>query len=53
MIDLTTLLARSSNVGATKVAMSLPSEQLWSVLSRFGLGKLDLERLSGRVGRAC
>ena len=39
VIDLTTLLARSSNVGATKVAMSLPSEQLWSVLSRFGLGK--------------
>jgi cell division protein FtsI (penicillin-binding protein 3) len=38
-IDLTTLLARSSNVGATKVAMSLPSEQLWSVLSRFGLGR--------------
>ncbi len=39
LIDLTTMLARSSNVGATKVAMSLPSEQLWSVLSRFGLGK--------------
>jgi cell division protein FtsI (penicillin-binding protein 3) len=39
VIDLTTLLARSSNVGATKVAMSLPSEQLWSVLSHFGLGK--------------
>ncbi len=39
LIDLTTLLARSSNVGATKVAMSLPSEQLWSVLNRFGLGK--------------
>lgn len=39
VIDLATMLARSSNVGATKVAMSLPSEQLWSVLSRFGLGK--------------
>lgn len=39
MIDLATLLARSSNVGAVKVAMSLPSEQLWTVLNRFGLGK--------------
>jgi cell division protein FtsI (penicillin-binding protein 3) len=39
LIDLPTLLARSSNVGAVKVAMSLPSEQLWTVLSRFGLGK--------------
>lgn len=38
-IDLTTLLARSSNVGAAKLALSLPSEQLWTVLSRFGLGK--------------
>jgi len=38
-IDLATLLARSSNVGVVKVAMSLPSEHLWNVLSRFGLGK--------------
>jgi len=39
-IDLTTLLARSSNVGATKVAMSLPPETLYNVLSGFGLGRL-------------
>jgi len=39
-IDLTTLLARSSNVGATKVAMSLPAETLYDVLSGFGLGRL-------------
>lgn len=38
-IDLETLLARSSNVGATKVAMSLDPEQLYDVLTRFGLGK--------------
>ncbi len=38
-IDLATLLARSSNVGAVKLAMSVPSEQLWSVLNRFGLGR--------------
>jgi cell division protein FtsI (penicillin-binding protein 3) len=47
MIDLTTLLARSSNVGATKVAMSLSSEQLWSVLNRFGLGKLTSSGFPG------
>ncbi|GIK35101.1 MAG: penicillin-binding protein 3 [Gammaproteobacteria bacterium] len=39
VIDLATLLARSSNVGVTKVALSLPSEQLWSVLTRFGIGR--------------
>jgi cell division protein FtsI (penicillin-binding protein 3) len=47
LIDLTTLLARSSNVGATKVAMSLSSEQLWSVLNRFGLGKLTSSGFPG------
>ncbi|MBT76984.1 MAG: cell division protein [Chromatiales bacterium] len=41
MIDLKTLLARSSNVGASKVAMSLPTETLYNVLSGFGLGRLS------------
>ncbi len=40
-IDLTTLLVRSSNVGAIKVAMSLPPESLYKVLSGFGLGRLS------------
>ncbi len=39
-ISLTTVLTRSSNVGATKVALSLEAEHLWSVLNRFGLGQL-------------
>ncbi len=38
-IDLATLLSRSSNVGATKLAMSLEPEQLYGVLARFGLGR--------------
>jgi len=40
-IDLQTILARSSNVGATKIAMSLPPEMLYGVLSGFGLGRLS------------
>jgi cell division protein FtsI (penicillin-binding protein 3) len=47
VIDLTTLLSRSSNVGATKVAMALPSEQLWSVLTRFGLGHVSASGFPG------
>ena len=38
-IDLTTVLARSSNVGATMIAMSLEPEKLWQVLANFGLGR--------------
>ena len=36
----TTILARSSNVGVTKLAMSLPAEHLWTTMTRFGLGAL-------------
>jgi cell division protein FtsI (penicillin-binding protein 3) len=39
-ISLTTILARSSNVGITKVAMSLQPRQLWGTLLHFGLGSL-------------
>jgi len=37
-ISLGTVLAKSSNVGASKIAMSLEPEQLWQVLNDFGLG---------------
>jgi cell division protein FtsI (penicillin-binding protein 3) len=50
MIDLATLLSRSSNVGAVKVAMSLPSEQLWSVLNRFGVGRVSGSGFPGESG---
>ncbi len=46
-ISLTTVLSRSSNVGATKIAMSLPSDQLWSTLTRFGLGELTSSGFPG------
>ncbi|MGI9342392.1 MAG: peptidoglycan D,D-transpeptidase FtsI family protein [Gammaproteobacteria bacterium] len=46
-ISLTTLLAKSSNVAATKVAMSLPSDELYSVLAGFGLGRLSASSFPG------
>ncbi len=38
-INMQTILQKSSNVGATKIAMSLDSNYLWDVLTRFGLGQ--------------
>lgn len=38
-IDVRTLLQKSSNVGAAKLAMSLPAEGFWQVLRGFGLGE--------------
>jgi cell division protein FtsI (penicillin-binding protein 3) len=46
-ISLTTVLSRSSNVGATKIAMSLESDQLWHTLTQFGLGELTASGFPG------
>lgn len=39
-ITLTTLLARSSNVGAVRLAMTLEPERMWGALFAFGIGRL-------------
>jgi len=46
-ISLTTILARSSNVGVTKLAMSLEPDQLWNSMTRFGLGTLTSSGFPG------
>ena len=40
VIDLATILAKSSNVGTAKVALSLPPEEIWSTLTSLGLGQV-------------
>ena len=39
-IDLATILAKSSNVGTAKVALSLKPEEIWSTLMALGLGQV-------------
>lgn len=39
-IDLATILAKSSNVGTAKVALSLKPEQIWNTLTALGLGQV-------------
>ncbi|MBT8143206.1 MAG: penicillin-binding protein 2 [Gammaproteobacteria bacterium] len=46
-IDVTTVLTKSSNVGATKIALSLESGQLWSTLAGFGLGNVTASGFPG------
>ncbi len=38
LIDITKILQKSSNIGATKIALSLTPEQLWKEFDRYGLG---------------
>jgi cell division protein FtsI (penicillin-binding protein 3) len=40
VIDLATILAKSSNVGTAKVALSLKPERIWSTLTSLGLGQV-------------
>lgn len=46
-VSLATILSRSSNVGVTKVAMTLEPDQLWSTMTRFGLGSLTSSGFPG------
>ncbi len=39
LLDLTSVLTKSSNVGAAKISMSLDSRHMYGMLSRFGFGQ--------------
>ncbi len=46
-ISLTKILARSSNVGITKLAMTLQPDQLWETMRHFGLGEMTTSGFPG------
>ncbi len=46
-VSLTTILARSSNVGVTKLAMTLEPDQLWETMTQFGFGTLTTSGFPG------
>jgi cell division protein FtsI (penicillin-binding protein 3) len=48
-IDLTTVIQKSSNVGAAKIGLSLSSQNLWTMFSQLGLGNLTGGGFSGEV----
>jgi len=49
-IDLGAIISRSSNVGASKVAMQLAPEQLWDVFQKLGFGQPTGTGFPGEVG---
>lgn len=48
-IDLTTIIQKSSNVGASKIALALPPQRLWQTFSAVGFGA---DSASGFPGEA-
>ena len=49
-IDLTKILTKSSNVGASKLALSLQRDEIWAVLNRFGFGSPTASGFPGESG---
>lgn len=48
-IDVATVLRKSSNVGASKIALELTPEELWSFYSKVGFGSLTDSNYPGEV----
>jgi cell division protein FtsI (penicillin-binding protein 3) len=40
-VPFSTVIAKSSNVGMTKVSLSLPRESVWEMLNKFGFGQIS------------
>ena len=47
LIDVSRVISKSSNVGTSKIALSLPAEDLWRVLTRLGYGEVSGLDLTG------
>lgn len=50
VIDVTTVLQRSSNMGVAKMTLSLPGENLWSLLHHMGFGEITQCGFPGERG---
>ncbi len=49
-INLSNIIVKSSNVGAVKVALSIPARHIWEVLHRVGLGEITSSGFPGESG---
>ncbi len=48
-INLTAILQKSSNVGASKIALNLPAQSLWNTLHLAGFGQVSGSQFPGEV----
>ncbi len=51
MLDVSRVLTKSSNVGASKIALSLEADQMWSVFQRIGIGQATASSFPGVLRR--
>ena len=48
-MDITKILQKSSNIGATKIALSMTAEEMWKSLDKFGFGLSSGSRFPGEA----
>jgi cell division protein FtsI (penicillin-binding protein 3) len=49
LLNVSSVISRSSNVGISKIALSLPAEHIWSTLSSVGFGMLTASGFPGEA----
>ncbi|NOX08980.1 MAG: penicillin-binding protein 2 [Gammaproteobacteria bacterium] len=49
LLNVTSILTKSSNVGISKIALSLEADDIWSVLQRIGFGNVTASSFPGEV----
>lgn len=49
-LNLGGILAKSSNVGASRIALAMPTETLWNALRNYGFGELSASGFPGERG---
>ncbi len=49
-IDVTRVISKSSNVGISKIALSMPAQKLWELYHRLGFGALSSLGFAGEQG---
>ncbi|MEJ1400444.1 MAG: penicillin-binding transpeptidase domain-containing protein [Candidatus Sedimenticola sp. (ex Thyasira tokunagai)] len=50
LIDISTVIKKSSNVGISKIALGLPKDKLWRLFSQLGFGEPTYTGFPGEVG---
>jgi cell division protein FtsI (penicillin-binding protein 3) len=49
VIDVTTIIQKSSNIGVTKIALPIPSQEMWSLFTKAGFGQAPRFGFPGAV----
>ncbi|HXF08666.1 MAG TPA: penicillin-binding transpeptidase domain-containing protein [Candidatus Acidoferrales bacterium] len=50
VLDLGGILAKSSNVGASRIALAIPTDRIWSALRDYGFGEMTASGFPGERG---